>query len=88
MNTGEIIPGAWRTCVQDGLPPIPHQGSRNYAKAAENIRSKLTTLFWEKGAIPQQWLATGLSPEVVDCDEPRYEYTSSDSDSDSNDLQE
>lgn len=61
MN-GEMIPGQWREHVAGTLAGISAQGSNNYERPAEQVRTTYREYFWVRGAIPQQWIATGLTP--------------------------
>ena len=72
LNTGEVIPGEWRQEQGSGLPSITPQGSNNYERPAERVRTAYREYFWIEGAIPQQWLATGLTTGIGDNEEGEY----------------
>lgn len=62
LNTGEVIPGLWRSEVEE-LTSVRNLGSNNYKKAAEEVRSLYKAYFWNEGSVPWQWKAVGLNEE-------------------------
>lgn len=65
-NTGEIIPGLWRSEVHELISISSSGVSNNYKQQAEKIRKQYTDYFCSEGSIQSQWKATGLNPEDVD----------------------
>jgi Cu2+-containing amine oxidase len=64
-NTGEVIPGEWRREVTE-LLSSKTRTVNNYTEAAKLIRDQYADYFWEEGAIPAQWKATGILPGSTD----------------------
>lgn len=55
-DDGNIIEADWRNEDSvDGLLPIRRTSSNRYGRAAENMRSLLSTYFLEEGSVDFQW---------------------------------
>ncbi len=88
-NTGEIIPGLWRSEVHELISQQSSRASNNYKQEAENIRKKYVEYFCSEGAIQSQWKATGLTPEDVDeCTDQGNNELYEDEDSNNSDFDE
>lgn len=64
--TGEVIPGLWRSEVEELLSTTTSVGSNNSTRQAQNIRDVYKEYFWSEGSIPWQWKAVGLDDSHLD----------------------
>ncbi len=63
-ETGEVIPGLWRSTVSS-MVPLTNLGSRNYTKEAESIRSTYAEYFCRDGVVPWQWKRIGVNDDYI-----------------------
>lgn len=63
-DTGEIIPGLWRSVVNP-LPSLRNAGTHNYTGEAEDIRRTYAEYFCNDGIVPWQWKRVGLDDDYI-----------------------
>ncbi len=60
IDSGEIIPGSWRSQISAPLASMGKQKGDRDRKAAEQRRIALSKYFIGEGAVPWQWSAVGI----------------------------
>jgi hypothetical protein len=62
LNTGDVIPGRWRSVPQQMKTIGRLTTTNNYTVEAERIRTAYSNYFIHEGAVPWQWMCRKIHP--------------------------